>query len=114
MAKKKRKPPADGCFWTPEELVAFNDAYLGRGGRNIELLAMTLEGWTRTHMASRLEVTIDTVNKLCDRLHKRLDAKDSLAIMRKFIIFRDEYRRRQEFYKRTLRFWVQTGALGLR
>ena len=75
-----------GDLLTAEEWVRFS-TYHRLSQRELSVLVLTCQGLTRKTIASRLRVTLESVNKYCDRLHKKMNAKDRVDLLCQLLRF---------------------------
>jgi DNA-binding CsgD family transcriptional regulator len=71
---------------TPDELVRYA-TQSGLSEREWEILTLTIQNLARKEMARRLGISINTVKRDCDRLHKNLGMEDKVEIVRSVAAF---------------------------
>jgi DNA-binding CsgD family transcriptional regulator len=60
--------------------------------RELEALVFTLENRPRKEMARRLGLSINSIKRDCDRLHKNLGVEDRVEVVEKLWAFVDRLR----------------------
>jgi len=86
IAPTDRDGQPDGDLLTPEQWIRFGDVF-GLSGRELEITVPTTRDLPRKAIAQQLHLSIGAVHTYCDRLHKKLNAKDRVALLLRIIQF---------------------------
>jgi len=80
------EPESEVEFLTPEQWVRFGEG-VRLSERELEILVLTSRDFPRKAIARQLGIAFHSVNKLCDRLHKKTGVQDRVALMRLLVGF---------------------------
>jgi len=86
IASQDSEREAEVDLVTPEQWVRFGESFR-LSQRELEILVLTSRDLPRKAIARELGIAFDTVNKFCDRLHKKTGGMSRVALLRLLLQF---------------------------